>query len=145
METYLSKGSKGGCNNFMIGLSRMISLAARAGCGIHEIVDQLESCGTCPSYAVRRATKNDTSPGSCCPTAVGRALLDMYRETCDDIGSGCMDDGNLRWEKKSDSKAAASETAAPHSDKKCPQCGSSEIQFSGGCVSCPSCGWSRCD
>lgn len=34
METYLSKGSTGGCNNFMIGLSRMISLAARSGCSI---------------------------------------------------------------------------------------------------------------
>ena len=30
-NTYLSKGSTGGCNNFMIGLSRMISLAARNG------------------------------------------------------------------------------------------------------------------
>ena len=29
LETYLSKGSTGGCNNFMIGLSRMISLSAR--------------------------------------------------------------------------------------------------------------------
>ena len=31
LETYLSKGSTGGCNNFMIGLSRMISISARAG------------------------------------------------------------------------------------------------------------------
>ncbi len=32
LEVYLNKGSTGGCNNFMIGLSRMISLAARSGC-----------------------------------------------------------------------------------------------------------------
>lgn len=41
LETYLSKGSTGGCNNFMIGLSRMISLSARAGVDIYSIVDQL--------------------------------------------------------------------------------------------------------
>ena len=41
METYLSKGSTGGCNNYMIGLSRMMSLSARAGVSIDDIVDQL--------------------------------------------------------------------------------------------------------
>lgn len=79
-ECYLSKGSTGGCNNFMVGLSRMISLAARGGVGIEAILDQLKSCGVCPSYAVRSATKGDTSKGSCCPVAVGNALRDMYKE-----------------------------------------------------------------
>lgn len=79
-ECYLSKGSTGGCNNFMIGLSRMISLASRGGVGIDNILDQLKSCGVCPSYAVRKATKNDVSKGSCCPVAVGNALRDMHKE-----------------------------------------------------------------
>ena len=61
METYFSKGSQGGCNQFMIGLSRTISLLARTGCDIHTIVDQLNSTGVCPSYAVRTAIKIDTS------------------------------------------------------------------------------------
>ena len=34
VETYLSKGSTGGCNNFMVGLSRMISISARGGIDI---------------------------------------------------------------------------------------------------------------
>ena len=80
LETYLSKGSTGGCNNFMIGFSRMISIAARAGIDIYTIIDQLNSTGNCPSYAVRRITRGDTSRGSCCPLAVGNALLDMYNE-----------------------------------------------------------------
>lgn len=56
-ECFLSKGSTGGCQNFMIGLSRMISLSARGGISIDNILDQLKSCGVCPSYAVRSATK----------------------------------------------------------------------------------------
>lgn len=79
-ECYLSKGSTGGCNNFMVGLSRMISLSARGGIGIDAILDQLKSCGVCPSYSVRSATKKDTSKGSCCPVAVGNALKDMHQE-----------------------------------------------------------------
>ena len=46
LETYLSKGSTGGCQNFMVGLSRMISLAARGGIDIYAIIDQLNSTGS---------------------------------------------------------------------------------------------------
>lgn len=38
-EVYLSKGSSGGCNNFMIGSSRLISLCARAGVSLNDIID----------------------------------------------------------------------------------------------------------
>jgi hypothetical protein len=37
--------------------SRMISMSARAASDIYTIVDQLNSTGSCPSYAVRSATK----------------------------------------------------------------------------------------
>lgn len=139
METYLSKGSTGGCANFMVGLSRMISLAARSGCSIHDIIDQLDSCGSCPSYAVRRATKHDTSKGSCCPMAVGNALLDMWKE--------------MQNELKSDEEELVVEETAVYADDKpiitikkvtCPECGE-PIAFEGGCNICKSCGWSKCD
>lgn len=125
-NTYLSKGSSGGCNNFMIGLSRMISLAARNGVGIKEIVDQLNSCGTCPSYAVRRATKKDVSPGSCCPVAIGNALTEMWRK--------------INYNTQPDATATEKELS---SSGKCPECGS-ELIHEMGCVTCTSCGYSKC-
>lgn len=138
METYLSKGSTGGCSNSLTGLSRMISLAARAGCSIESIVDQLDSCGACPSYAVRRATKKDTSKGSCCPMAVGNALLDMWKEMQDEVGDKVEDDENTII---SNEKCEETHTI---SKEKCPQCGE-PIVHEGGCTSCKSCGWSKCD
>lgn len=131
LETYLSKGSQGGCNNFMIGLSRMMSLAARGGIKIESILDQLKSCGTCPSYAVRKATKGDVSLGSCCPTAVGNALKDMHKEVLERIQ--CCEP--VKSEKQ--------EEITVDTKNKCPECGA-ELEFSGGCNSCPSCGYSRC-
>ena len=134
LETYFSKGSSGGCNNFMIGLSRMISLSARSGVDIYSIVDQLKSSGTCPSYAVRRATKHDTSKGSCCPVAIGNALINMYEELQAELG--------LLEENDADgaSKSSQNDVNKP----QCPECGDILI-FEGGCNICKSCGWSKCD
>ena len=133
LEVFLDKGSAGGCDNFMTGLSRMISLAARAGCSVYDIVDQLNSSGTCPSYAVRRATKHDTSPGSSCPVAVGNALLDMQIEINEELE---IDNPKPIIKKK--------ETKSVILPKyKCPECGS-EITFEGGCQTCKNCGWSKC-
>ena len=136
LETYLSKGSSGGCNNFMIGLSRMISLCARGGIDIYSIVDQLKSSGTCPSYAVRTATKHDTSKGSCCPVAIGNALIEMYREMQNEIS----DDDEFEIADKSTSKKIIAKSATA----KCPQCGGNLV-FEGGCNTCKNCGWSKCD
>lgn len=130
VETYLSKGSTGGCNNFMIGLSRMISMASRGGVNIYEIVDQLNSTGSCPSYAVRSAMKKDTSVGSCCPMAVGRALKDMYEE----------------FQEKYINKSyeVYEEVKEEDSTNKCPMCGE-ELVPESGCYSCKNCSYSKCD
>ncbi len=141
LETYLSKGSLGGCNNFMIGLSRMISLSARAGVDIYSIVDQLKSSGTCPSYAVRTATKHDTSKGSSCPVAVGNALMEMYEDL-----QGELFEDKKTLEKSTEEKRIEAQAA----NKKiktvipCPECGA-PLVFEGGCNTCKECGYSKCD
>ena len=135
LETYFSKGSSGGCNNFMIGLSRMISLAARGGIDVYSIVDQLKSSGTCPSYAVRAATKHDTSKGSSCPVAIGNALLEMYEEMMDEVSFSDVEEKELE---------VITPKIVPVSKAKCPQCGG-ELVFEGGCNTCKNCGWSKCD
>ena len=144
MEIYLNKGSTGGCANFMVGLSRMISLACRGGVKIEDIVDQLQSTGACPSYASRTATKHDTSKGACCPMAVGNALMDMWKEMKERIEKG----NSIIALANSDSQIPSSKSRTsfnPEIDNgaKCPECGSELIQ-EGGCVVCKSCGWSRC-
>ena len=144
MEIYLNKGSTGGCANFMVGLSRMISLACRGGVKIEDIVDQLQSTGACPSYASRTATKHDTSKGACCPMAVGNALMDMWKEMKETIEKGnsiiALADSNSQI---SSSESRSSFNPEADNGAKCPECGSDLIQ-EGGCVICKSCGWSKC-
>lgn len=132
-NTYLSKGSSGGCNNFMIGLSRMISLAARNGVGLDDIVDQLKSCGTCPSYAVRRATKYDVSPGSCCPVAIANGLLAMRDKFLGGKVADVIPD-----------KKVPKPISKQSNKVKCPECGG-ELRHEMGCVTCTDCGYSKCN
>lgn len=130
-EIYLSKGSTGGCHNFMVGLSRMISASARAGISVADIVDQLMSTGACSSYVARTKVKGDTSQGSCCPMAVGYAIKEMWEEF-NGIGM----------------KKPIVQVKTPiHKEPvkiKCPDCGG-ELHFEGGCNICRSCGYTKCD
>ena len=126
---FLDKGSTGGCNSFMNGLSRMISLAGKKGASIDDIIEQLNSTIACPSYAVAKATKNGISPGKGCPSAIGKAIKKLSKE----------------FKKEYLGKTANIIKQEEKQEKpKCPTCGA-ELTFTGGCNVCPNCGWSKCD
>lgn len=139
-EVYLAKGSTGGCANFMTGLSRMISLLCRAGVSVYDIKDQLDSTGACPSYAARTATKHDTSKGSCCPMAIGNALISMYEEMQEQL-----DDS---WETREEKCADKHEENTQKGENsltgpKCPECGE-PLVAEGGCFTCRNCPYTKC-
>lgn len=136
LEVFLDRGRDGGCNSFMIGLSRMISLAARGGVDFLAIVDQLTSTYTCPSYNARKIIKGDVSPGNCCPTAIGKALIDVHKQVCNMIG---IDDEEIVI----DTNNKTNSTKAKIIPEKCPECGA-DIVHENGCNSCKSCGYSKC-
>lgn len=166
-EVYFNKGSTGGCANFMTGLSRMVSLLCRAGVDIMTIKDQLDSTGVCPSYATRRATHHDTSKGSCCPMAIGNALVEMYNEM-----QAELDDKEEDIPITSRKLNKAAKTITENFDKAtevvnkvmdklaqmakesgnvynaptdvCPECGEPLLHI-GGCIQCSSCAWSKCE
>ena len=123
----------------------MISLASRGGVSIDNILDQLKSCGVCPSYAVRKATKNDVSKGSCCPVAVGNALRDMHKEI-QEIICECGEGSITR---KGEETLINQPLVNKIVDKiqafeECPSCHENTLIHQGGCVGCPNCGYSKC-
>lgn len=141
-EVYFNKGSTGGCQNFMVGLSRAISLLCRAGVDIMTIKDQLDSTGVCPSYATRRATHHDTSKGSCCPMAIGNALVDMYNEMQAELDDKEDDEKPV---KRVPIKAEIGKVNVLTTNTDvCPECGEPIVHI-GGCVQCPNCSWSKCE
>jgi len=126
METYIPKGSTGGCDRNQDAVSRLISLSSRGGVGLEDIIDQLMSCSGCSAYRTRTKEKHDTSKGSSCPTAIAYALVDMHDEAVHEL--------NITPEK------ITTDGSVP----KCAECGE-PLAFEGGCNICKACGWSRCE
>ena len=129
---FLNKGSKGGCNSYMTGLSRLISLAGKRGASVEDIVDQLKSVIACPSFVSKRNTDASISPGRSCAEAIGVELLNlhtMFKETY--LNQPVITELKINDEVKI-------ETA------KCPECGA-DLNHTGGCISCFNCGWTKCD
>ena len=133
-EVFINKGGSGGCNSNLNALSRMISIALRAGVDVKDVADQLGSTINCPSFASSRAKGISLSPGSSCAGAVGKALIDLNKEF------------QKMWR-----LMIVAETEEEVEEQKimglkeCPECGEKTLQMAGGCMQCSNCGYSKCD
>ena len=137
-ETFINIGSGGGCERNYQFISRLISLALRAGVPINDIIDQANSIRPCTAYVNRTKSKHDTSPGTSCPSAIGRALQDL----CAKIQDKCfVDDEDYDVVEEAKNTKINIEL---NKDYLCPECGS-KLQQEGGCNICKSCGWTKCD
>lgn len=146
LEVYLNKGSSGGCAAFTTGLSRAISLLCRAGVSVYDIKDQLDSTGVCPSYAIRTATKHDTSRGSCCPMAVGNVLVEMWEEMQSELDTDDTEDDYESNEitPETPTKPVNDATMVTDNVRRCPECGE-PLVATGGCFSCFNCSYTKCE
>ena len=121
--THTSKG--GICQANLNAVTRMISLGLRSGIKIEEIVDQLKSIH-CPACQMTKAKGNPVD-GMSCPDIMSRTI----KEFTNSNWTVCQ---QVQGEKKEETKSGT----------KCPECGETIVN-TGGCISCPSCGWSKCN
>jgi ribonucleoside-diphosphate reductase alpha chain len=129
---FLNKGSKGGCNSYMVGLSRLISLAGKKGATVEEIVDQLKSVVACPSFVSRKTTEANISDGRSCAEAVGRELLKLHEQF------------KINYLNQPEITQLKIGNEVKIEIAKCPECGA-ELSHTGGCINCYNCGWTKCD
>lgn len=129
---FLNKGSKGGCNSYMVGLSRLISLAGKKGATVEEIVDQLKSVVACPSFVSRKTIEAGISDGRSCAEAVGRELLKLHEQF------------KINYLNQPEITQLKINNEVKIEIAKCPECGA-ELSHTGGCINCYNCGWTKCD
>lgn len=163
VETF-ANSSNGGCTIFTQATSRLISLALRGGIALDDVVDQLLSAGSCPAYQASRASGKDVSAGASCAGAIALKLREVQEELEEEGNEGydeevvtgsfeitedhesIFDDVYFElYEDNSDklNLETIDRGTANDDEATCPECGS-ELSMGSGCVTCRSCGWSKC-
>ena len=131
IETFLTTGSDGGCQVMTEGVSRLTSLALRSGIAPQEIIDQLESTSTCPSFMYQKG-KGNKLEGRSCPDVVAHVLKKITQAN----GNGDTLK-ELTKEQEKESKVDLKQ------ENSCPECGQ-KLYYEEGCNSCKNCGYSDC-
>lgn len=137
-EVFATIGKSGGFFQEQCeGICRLISLSLRSGMKIGEIIDNLKGIrGPMPTITERGTILS-------LPDAIGKIIEEHVRT-----------DGGLVTPLNENSRPQNSEEAKPEEDihksiadygvmPGCPDCGSA-LQIAEGCMSCKSCGFSRC-
>jgi len=139
-EVFARMGKSGGCATSQAeATGRMISLSLRAGVDINEIIDQLKGI-RCPAPAFGKGGVILS-----CSDAVARVLERNIEKIADLTGiesinqkikNGTVDAAQIKL------NLGGCKSDLGHCPE-CPDCGAM-LEFSEGCVMCPSCGFSRC-
>ena len=129
-EVFTSTGKAGGCPSQSEATARLVSIALRSGIDLDEIIDQLRGI-RCPS-TIRRQDVNCTS----CPDAIAKVIKKVA-----DFQSLHKNEAIPFVAEDAQKRPAPTH---PGAMKYCPECGA-EMEHEGGCVSCRSCGYSKCN
>ncbi|MEG2074560.1 MAG: TSCPD domain-containing protein, partial [Angelakisella sp.] len=139
-EVFTSTGKAGGCPSQSEATARLVSIALRSGISTQEILDQLKGI-RCPS-TIRQQGMKCTS----CPDAIAQVVRKVDNYLKEQAKDGSEMKGGLGGLAHSVNEAATPASVSSSGIKYakfCPECGS-ELEHEGGCVSCRSCGYSKC-
>jgi ribonucleoside-diphosphate reductase alpha chain len=139
-EVYTSTGANGGCPAQSEAVARLTSLALRSGIDFDEIVKQLSS-PRCMSCMHLKAKDPNAIKVKSCPHAIALALIHEHER----LGLSDKEKKAPSIEIKEEPKKEKV-TDIPSNSAEitvCPECGA-KVSHEGGCVVCPSCGWSKC-
>lgn len=131
-EVFTSTGKAGGCPSQSEATARLASIALRSGISIDEILDQLQGI-RCPS-TIRHTGMKCTS----CPDAIARVV----KKTAEMLEAQRIGASNTSLlQPVARTKDIRGQKSCQM--KFCPECGE-KLEHEGGCVSCRSCGYSKC-
>ena len=143
-EVFVTLGKAGSCDSANLeAISRLVSLALRTGVSVEDINSQLRGISCCPAW-----TSSGTQILSA-PDAVG-AVLAGYEGTKVFTNGSQPDSADAQvvalQRELIPRVAGASDDDAPLGGygKSCPECNSKSLMPAEGCLTCLSCGYSKC-
>ena len=138
VEVFIDPGKSGGCTANAECIGRYASACMRAGMSVDAIVDVTKGVKCSACMQAKGMKKN--IDGLSCGDVIAKTIQEEYkRYHCD----GCPNIKKVQ-PKPVNEKIVNLLGAINDKKNKCPECGA-PINNSGGCVICPTCGYSKCD
>ena len=138
-----------GCPINTQAVSRLLSAGIRGGIPVEYLIKQLDKAGVCPSFQYKRGKGEALCKGKSCASAIGNIMKDVLKE----FGSSDDDEDVIEkldfkevlvfTSQEVEYKNKHGEIAFAKNFNKCPVCGN-HLAHIDGCISCLSCGWSKC-
>lgn len=141
----------GGCRCSTEATSRMMSLAIRSGAPLEKVISQLRKAKNCPAWQRAVGAGKKLSKGTSCPSAIANVLETLLKEQ-ENLAAEIAD---MNVEVTEEVKTKAEKKIVKETEKQqeeydrlveqniCPDCGG-QLTRKEGCISCMSCGWSKC-
>ena len=138
-EVFTSTGKAGGCPSQSEATARLVSVALRSGVSPKEILSQLKGI-RCPS-TIRQPGMKCTS----CPDAIAKVVMkvDAYIKSGKPPVLGLPPEAPAAEDQLGRPEIHPISPSEAKMAKFCPECGAA-LEHEGGCVSCRSCGFSKC-
>ncbi|MGL4403159.1 MAG: adenosylcobalamin-dependent ribonucleoside-diphosphate reductase [Fusobacteriaceae bacterium] len=141
-DLYVIRSGEGGCEKNIQAVAIYMSGILRLGGNLFMLENAIEGVSGCTSFAVARTRGAEVSKGSTCPSAIMNILKKFEKEMgLHDVEKAVI---KKREEIAKEKLEAQEKKESPLEVAHCPECGEA-IDISGGCYSCRSCGYSKCE
>lgn len=122
-DLYIIKCGNGGCTRNLQALAISMSAVLRLGGSLDNLKKAFRGIDPCNSFILARAKGEELSKGNYCGAVILNEVDNFLKEV---------------------KKESSEERKNNEETEVCPECGE-KINRSGGCIICPSCGYTKCD
>ncbi|MBI3953412.1 MAG: adenosylcobalamin-dependent ribonucleoside-diphosphate reductase, partial [Chloroflexi bacterium] len=142
-EVFSTLGKAGGCDSAQLeAISRLISLALRSGIGAEQVVDQLRGITCCPVWAEGVQVRSAVDAVAIVlsrhvPGGKGAGIHKAAEPQGAQLGLALAGPGQAQ---SLSGRTSGRPTSAP---VRCPDC-NSDLAYQEGCLTCHSCGYTKC-
>lgn len=145
-DLYVIRSGEGGCEKNIQAVAIYMSGILRLGGNLFMLERAVEGVSGCTSFAVARTKFDDVSKGSTCPTAILNVLKKFEKEMgLHDFEIAAIKlKEEMHQDRLKELKKSEISSTNPLEIAHCPECGE-QIDITGGCYSCRSCGYSKCE
>lgn len=148
-DLYIKKAGQGGCTHNLEAVAVALSAVYRLGGSTHNIEKAFSGLGGCNSFLQAKMNGRELSKGTSCATSILNILNEFEKEMnlepvtpC--IIEECKNETNELNDKQKEYLDKYGEISFAKHYNICPIC-HEELSHDGGCLTCLSCGWTKCE